>query len=872
MARIIPKDTKINATIWKGLTIWDFVVVGVYLLFVALVIFSDIPYQGFIVIFSVVIAAPLFAPMDGGGRLYNNLAAVIQFRFAKKEFAGAEVKKFVPYTSIRETGIIAYPEYFSKIISVGQIEFSLLEEHTQDNKIAIFERVIKLIDEGSSLDIVKIDRPLNLDAFSASLFERVEKADDPVKRDILRARIEQIDRLNNIEKQYRPFFYLVFYNNSEKNLIETVQLATATLEQCEIGGDELNAKETVNFLKYCHTRFFDEREIDDVPPEKYIDYIVPKKLKFTGRGYKVDDVNAFTFALSDYPLAVKNAWGADIFNIDNTKVVLKVRPIDKFKAIKRIDKVVNELGSREENIKKASEVISNESHVQTMTATLQSLQNENEALFDCTLTVTAFNNDNGDLPAFRRALRHSLSNGGFKLSPLSSQQIQGFLASNISQVRTLKRYERGINSSSLAAVFPFVTTSIIDEPNGIILGLNKYPVALDISKRDGDHTNGNCLILGKPGSGKSYIAKTLISNLYADDWRVYIFDVENEFSTLAASVGGAKIDVGAATQGRINPFHIYGLLTDDGKTATTESVFNNHLIALESFLKITLDGLTSDTLEYINNLIVETYRSRGITDKTDCSALSPGAFPIFDDLMSLIREKLADKSETANPLNLQNLQRAETYISKFADGGRYSSLWNGASSLQSNRQFTVFNFQSLLANKNQIVANAQMLLVMRFLEQEIINTRDKNRDREKLVRTAIVADEAHAFTDPKFPIALDFLFQMAKRIRKYAGALFFITQNLGDGTANQEVASKTQAIFANCQYSFIFQLPPQDIQRLVTLYEKSGGINDAEQDEITNNRQGTCFLISATRERASFSIVATPTVEKLFIRNDEKQL
>jgi DNA helicase HerA-like ATPase len=872
MARIIPKNTKINATIWKGLTLLDFVVAGFALMLVALIAFSDIPGKGFIIIFSFVLFAPLFVPMDGGGKLYNNLASVLQFMFAKKEFTDNEVKRFVPYTAIRDDGLITYPEYFSKVISVGQLEFSLLEEHTQDNKIAIFEKVIKLIDEESSLDVVKIDRPLNLDVFSATLFKRVEEATDPIKRDILRARIEQIDRLNNIEKQYRPFYYLVFYNSSEKNLIETVQLACAALRQCEIGGDELDAKETVNFLKYCHTRYFEEREIDDVPPEKYIDYIVPKRLKFSGRGYKVDDIQAFTFAIADYPLTVTNAWGAELFNIDNTKVVLKIRPVDRFKAIKRIDKVVNELGSREENIKKASEVISNESHVQTMTATLQSLQNENEALFDCTLTVTAFNNGGEDLTSFRRALRHNLSTGGFKLSPLSSQQVQGFLASNISQVRTLKRFERGINSSSLAAVFPFVSTSIIDEPNGIILGLNKYPVALDISKRDGDHTNGNCLILGKPGSGKSYAAKTVISNLYADDWRVYVLDVENEFSTLANSVKGAKIDVGAATQGRINPFHIYGLLTDDGKAASTESIFNNHLIALESFFKITLEGIMPDTLEYINNLIVETYRSRGITDKTDCSALTANKFPIFDDLMSLIRAKLADKSETANPLNLQNLQRAETYISKFADGGRYSSLWNGASSLQVNQQFTVFNFQSLLANKNQIVANAQMLLVMRFLEQEIINTRDKNRDKEKLVRSAIIADEAHAFTDPKFPIALDFLHSMAKRIRKYAGALFFITQNLGDGTANQEVSSKTQAIFANCQYSFIFQLPPQDIQRLVTLYEKSGGINDAEQDEITNNPQGTCFLISATRERTSFSIVATPTVEQLFIRNDEKQL
>lgn len=429
--------------------------------------------------------------------------------------------------------------------------------------------------------------------------------------------------------------------------------------------------------------------------------------------------------------------------------------------------------------------------------------------------------------------------------------------------------ERGINSSSLSAVFPFVDTSIIDEPRGIILGCNKRPVALDITKRDGAHTNSNCLILGKPGSGKTYAVKSIISQLYADNWRIHVLDVENEFATLARNVGGAIIDVGSATQGRINPFHIYGLLTDDGNPAPPATVFDAHLISLESFFRIILDGISSDTLEYINNLVVECYEKKGITKETDCSAFSPHRFPTFDDLMDVIKNV---PREGLNPLVFANLQRAETYIAKFASGGRYASLWNGASTLTATGQFTVFNFQSLLSNKNTVVANAQMLLIMRFLEQEVITARDMNRDRKELIRTAIVAEEAHAFTDPKFPVALDFLFQMAKRIRKYAGALFFITQNLRDGRATPEIAAKTTAIFNCCQYSFIFSLPPQDIIDLVELYKASGGINEVEQQEIVTNEKGTAFLISGAQERTSFSIVTTPCVESLFIREDEKRL
>ena len=71
----------------------------------------------------------------------------------------------------------------------------------------------------------------------------------------------------------------------------------------------------------------------------------------------------------------------------------------------------------------------------------------------------------------------------------------------------------------------------------------------------------------------------------------------------------------------------------------------------------------------------------------------------------------------------KNLLILETYIQKFASGGRDSNLWNGPSTLTVKENFTVFNFQSLLANKNGVIANAQMLLVLKWLDNEIIKNR-----------------------------------------------------------------------------------------------------------------------------------------------------
>ena len=90
----------------------------------------------------------------------------------------------------------------------------------------------------------------------------------------------------------------------------------------------------------------------------------------------------------------------------------------------------------------------------------------------------------------------------------------------------------------------------------------------------------------------------------------------------------------------------------------------------------------------------------------------------------------------------------------------------------------MFNFQSLLANKNNTIANAQMLLVLKWLDNEIIKNKEFNAKHGTNRRIIVVIDEAHVFIDTKYPIALDFMFQLAKRIRKYNGMQIVITQNI----------------------------------------------------------------------------------------------
>ena len=205
---------------------------------------------------------------------------------------------------------------------------------------------------------------------------------------------------------------------------------------------------------------------------------------------------------------------------------------------------------------------------------------------------------------------------------------------------------------------------------------------------------------------------------------------------------------------------------------------------------------------------------------------------------------------------------AELYLQKFVTG-RYSDIWNSPSTLKVDNIIINFCFQSIFANKNNVIANAQMLLVFRFIEQEIINTREANRNGQN-IRTLVIVDEAHCFIDAKFPIALDFFYTMSKRIRKYNGSFIPATQNIADWNANEELRAKTSAIIKNSQYMFIFKLSAPDMKDVLDIYKAGDGFNLDEQRMILSAITGQAFFVGSSELRTRIRITTGEYMQSLF--------
>ena len=881
--RIIPRTAKIKVQFFKNISVADIIIALSFFALIVLLFVSNLGITRFVLMGVIlIIGASLFFPFEGQ-RFYHFLAYFVKYIFNVKKYskdntkAQTNIENYLPFKNIRD-GFIEYSDYYAGVLEIDPREFRLLSEFRQNQMIdENFGRIIREITDTTKASIVKIDRRLSFETYIKQEEDKkealyllydsgeLEKKELDSRIKVIEDRIRVYSELTNDEPVVKPFYYLVVYDHNKDIITGILNDAIESFMEIGMTSRILDTKELGIFLKYNYTSNFNEKDVEMLRDEEFMNWVCPHTVEFKPQSALVDGEECFTFTVKNFPISVLNAWGYRIFNIPNTKIVMNLAPYDKLKAIKMIDRSIQELSSQTENSYKASSLIDKQTHIETLVDVLRMLQNDNETLYGVNLHITIYKDHDMSKDMVRnmkKSIKRVFAEGGFELVDNYFRQNVAFISTNLSKLDLMTEFQRAIHSNSVAAVFPFVLSNVMDD-SGCILGTeNDYPVIVDFFKRNFERVNSNMVIMGKSGSGKSYATKTILSQLCAENCKVFILDPENEYQTLAQNLGGRLIDVGTASEGRINPFHV--ITTLEGDELGSESSVNNfavHLQFLEEFFRVALDGISSDALEYLNNIIVDLYNKKNINSSTDFSRLNPEDYPIFDDLYELINEKL---EKAVVDYDVTQLRILHNYISKFALDGRNSNLWNGMSTLSVKENFTVFNFQSLLANKNGVIANAQMLMVLKWLDNEIIKNRDFNLKHETNRKIVVAIDEAHVFIDPKYPVALDFMYQLAKRIRKYNGMQIVITQNIKDFVGSEEIIRKSTAIINACQYSFIFSLSPNDMDDLCTLYDKAGQINEVEQDQIVNNPRGNAFIITSPTSRTNISIVASNAAKRLF--------
>jgi len=903
---LIPGKTKVRLEIFKGISLFDILIGIVGVGSIILTIMSNFTNKLVIVAVLLAVFALLLIRVDETPN-YELFLCVLRYAFSNKSYAkrmagkksqGKDIKDLCAFTGIEKNVIRYGSNYYGAAIEIPSIEFRLFSKTRKNTAIVSgVGSIIRNMNPSCGINIVKLERPIHYEKYheaEVAKLEELRKAyemgsltEDELKArvDIIYGRLEELNHMMGDRKVIVPFYYIVLFDSDIRQLENQVRSAMNSLKNAEMTPKRLDNKELAIFLKYSNEGTFDESEIDQLAEKDYAAWAMPKSVKFRSTKVEINDIITHESQITDYPLMESDAWLATVMTIPATKVVVKCTGMDMGRAVKDIDKSLFELRGQIRQTSVQSKLIELNQHAESLNSLLVKLKGENEVLVKTNVYVTGYDVVLTEkmgrkevakasivprISNMKHTVKRIFSEQNLKIGSPMFEQFNLFVGSQISSYDPFMKSGRSMPGNSVAACFPWVFARVEDE-RGVKLGSTDHvPVFIDFFRRDSERVNSNLVIVGKSGSGKSYATKSILANLAADNVKIFVLDPENEYTELAGNLHGKFINVANAQHGRLNPFHVITTLEDGDSEFAAESdgvsgSYSTHLQFLEEFFKQIMPDCDKDSLEYLNTIVDRMYLERGITAETNLLKLKPEDYPTFDTLYDAV---LSEFQRTENDYIRTMLRTIMNYISKFASGGRNASIWNGPSSVTTDENFTVFNFQTLLANRNATIANAQMLLVLKYIDNEIIKNREYNKRYNMNRKIAVVIDEAHVFIDTKFPIALDFMFQLAKRIRKYNGMQIVITQNIKDFVGSEDIARKSTAIINASQYSLIFALAPNDLDDLCKLYEKSGGINEVEQEKIGTAPRGLAFSVLSPMHRSRFQVETTKDMVSLFNHAD----
>lgn len=843
MRRLVPPKTKEHAVIIFGFTLIDILIL---LMFIAILYVEAICNYNNIVKLALLgvtaIITILSMTSAGDQRGYVIFAQMIRFVFKNKKVESIDFKNAVDGKI--DGKLVNVPEgYKSMAIEISGVDFGILTEGKQDRLIQQLSGVFKKVKFGK---IVKIDRPLNVANYieqnetKIRNFEakRSHASENNERTNGFDNRIDILSNANNILNYVQneeaitvETFYLIAYDISEDALVSSINSCVDILNNMGIENKILSNEG----MKELYQIFYEAEVTDNFQLPTIREHAT--HIELDGEDFRIASLGVL-------PVYCDNAWLWEIFSIPGTKVTMNFNNgKSKTKVLKAINKTMVELQSRYVQ-KGATESmkLDIQNSIDALGVLLQQLKMDNELLHEVDYYII--------YPADRhKDVDEVLRSNNIFMDKLIFKQLDAYMEMNLFTpgMKHLAATVKNINSTTLAAGFPFVSKAFLD-PHGNYIGDNRYPVFFDLfhswnQSQVKKRTNANMCVFGKTGGGKSYFMKKIMMQQACDGAKVFILDPDNEYQHLCTQLDGNLIDVGGLGTGVINPLQVFPTLREDGNLDYQTAEVSDHRVFLQEWFKVVAPNLDSEAEPFLNQAIARTYNKFKISDDMDVSKIPSDKFPTMDDLYQTVEDEF-NRPELMEYDRLL-LRKLKNVLDDFRTGGVHAKLWNGHTTFKITNPFTVLNFQSLFSNSNMKVANGQMLLILRYLMQEVIKNRNVNNSTGDANNIVICIDEAHRFINQRFPIALTFMSDMVKRIRKYGGSMIVATQNIKDFVGqSEETRVQASNVINGCQYSVIFGLMADDVNSVTELYRSyNGGLTETEINFLTEAERGNCLFM-----------------------------
>ena len=584
----------------------------------------------------------------------------------------------------------------------------------------------------------------------------------------------------------------------------------------------------------------------------FLDMIAPSIVKFETGYYICGNTFRCIWALREYPtstddLAILRHLG-EKHGVTLHIYTRMVSPLEERKIVHNAE-IRNRMNrGSSQNMQQAVEA---ESNLQDVANLIGSLHRNKEPLLHCAVYIEMIAGDMQELQILQTNVEVELMRSKLNVDRLKLRQQAGFCAVSPVGCNVLgTEYERVLPASSVANLFPFNYSGKTDR-KGFYIGKDKYGsnIVVDFDQRDEDKTSANVLILGNSGQGKSYLMKLLLLNFLEAGKSVITLDVEHEQWELCQALGGCFADIIEGTY-KINLLEPRCWDTDaDPYDVDAPKAFrqSTRLAQHTSFLKDvfrTYKDFTTAQIDTIEIMLTKLYAEWGITEETDFSQMRPEDYPILSELYDFIEIEYENFDETKPQLyTRETLQQILLGLHSMCRGAD-SKFFNGHTNLTSTR-FLVFGVKGLLSVA-QNVRSTILLNLLSYMSDKLLTEGN----------TVAALDELYIWLSN--PVAIEYIRNSLKRVRKKESALVLASQNLEDFD-QPGVREMTKPLFSIPPHQFLFNAGSIDRRAYMDMLQ----LEDSEFDLIKFPQRGVC-LYKCGNERYLLEVHAPPYKEALF--------
>ena len=721
----------------------------------------------------------------------------------------------IPFKQMFRDGICKVTDkLYTKTVQFYDINYQLAQN---EDKTAIFENYcdfLNYFDSTIKVQLSFLNQIADVDEFSKQLELKTQNDEfDDIRQEYTEMLKNQLAKGNNglVKTKY------ITFGVEEKSLKE----AKPKLERIEadiinnfktmgVVAQSMNGAERLAVMHRCFNpdgkeKFSFSWDLLTNSGNSVKDFIAPSSFDFSkGNSFKmggkygaVSFINIMASEMSDRMLA-------DFLNIEhNVTLSLHIQSIDQNKAVKMVKRKITDLDKMKmEEQKKAFrngyDIDIMPSDINTFgkeaKSLLSDLQSRNERMFMATILIMNTADTKRKLDNIIFQEQGIAQKYNCQLKRLDYQQEDGIMACVPIGLNSID-IKRGLTTSSTAIFVPFTTQELFQGGEALYYGLNALSNNMILCDRK-QLKNPNGLILGTPGSGKSFSAKREIANAFlttSDD--IIICDPEAEYFPLVQRLNGQVVKISPVSNQYINPLDINLNYSEDESPLALKSDFILSLCELIIGGKSGLEPIEKTIIDRCVRLVYRDYLANPDTAE----------MPVLQDLYELMLKQ-----------NEPEAQRIATALEMYVTGSL--NVFNHRTNVDMNNRLICFDIKELGKQLKKI----GMLIV----QDCVWNRVTVNRAEHKSTRYYI--DEFHLLLKEEQTAASSC--EIWKRFRKWGGIPTGLTQNVKDLLASREIEN----IFENSDFIYMLNQASGDRQILA----KQLNISPHQLSYVTNSGAG----------------------------------